>query len=309
MFSIFNNFFAFWQTDFLGELAALTAACLWAVSSVIYGRIGQRIPPLELNIFKGAIAIALLVCTILLQNATFTTVTLANMSLLLFSGVLGIAIGDTAFFFALNNLGARRALLMETLSPPLAAILALIFLQEQLSFSAWCGILLTILGVAWVVTERSPNLSASSTHIVRGVGFGILAAIALASGAVISRIVLSTSDISPLWATLFRLCGGVLVLLPWGWLRQRQRRFRFRSLNVKILSAICIAAFAGTYLGIWLQQVAVKFAVVGVALTLSNTSPLFVIPIALYMGEKISPRAILGVFIALGGVAVLLLLR
>ncbi|MBE9017143.1 EamA family transporter, partial [Chroococcidiopsidales cyanobacterium LEGE 13417] len=34
------------QTDFLGELAALTAACLWAISSVIYGRIGQRIPPL-----------------------------------------------------------------------------------------------------------------------------------------------------------------------------------------------------------------------------------------------------------------------
>jgi len=307
LFSIFNNFFTFSQTDFFGELAALTAACLWAVSSVIYGRIGQRIPPLELNILKGAIAIALLICTLLLQNSTFTPVTPANMGLLLLSGVLGVAVGDTAFFFALHDLGARRALLMETLAPPLAAILALIFLQEQLSFNAWCGILLTVLGVAWVVTEQVPNFSDSSTHILRGVGFGILAAIALAGGAVISRIVFTTSDISPLWAALLRLCGGVLILLPWGWLRQRQKLFRFTSLNVKIVLAVCIAAFAGTYLGIWLQQVAVKFAVVGVALTLSNTSPLFVIPIAFCLGEKISLRAILGVFVALGGVAVLLL--
>ncbi|MDZ4872803.1 MAG: hypothetical protein CLLPBCKN_002199 [Chroococcidiopsis cubana SAG 39.79] len=309
MFSIFNNFFAILQTDFLGELAALTAACLWAISSVIYGRIGQRIPPLELNILKGAIAIALLVCTLLVQKSTFSDVTPTTLGLLLLSGVLGIGIGDTAFFFALNYLGARRALLMETLSPPLAAILALIFLQEQLSMSAWCGILLTILGVAWVVTERVPNLGERHTRIQRGVGFGILAAIALASGAVISQIVLTTSNISPLWAALLRLCGGVLVLLPWGWQRQHHRRFEFKSINAKIMVAICIAAFAGTYLGIWLQQVAVKFAVVGVALTLSNTSPLFVIPIAVCLGERISLRAILGVFVALSGIAVLLLSR
>lgn len=309
MFSIFNNFFAILQADFLGELAALTTACLWAISSVIYGRIGQRIPPLELNILKGAIAIALLVCTLLLQNSIFTTVTPTTFGLLLLSGVLGIGVGDTAFFFALNYLGARRALLMETLSPPLAAILALVFLQEQLRFSAWCGILLTILGVAWVITERVHNFSESSTHIRRGVGFGILAAIALASGAVISRIVLTTSDISPLWAALLRLCGGVLVLLPWGWQRQHHRRFEFKSLNAKTVVAICIAAFAGTYLGIWLQQIAVKFAVVGIALTLSNTSPLFVIPIAVCLGERISFRAILGVFVALSGIFVLLLPR
>ena len=159
MFSIFNNFLTFLQTDFTGELAALIAACLWAVSSAIYGRIGQRIPPLELNILKGAIAIALLVCTLLLQNSTFTNITPTTLSLLLLSGVLGIGIGDTAFFFALNYLGARRALLMETLSPPLAAILAFIIpiaicLGERIGLRAILGVFVALGGIAVLLLLR-----------------------------------------------------------------------------------------------------------------------------------------------------------
>lgn len=309
MYISFNNFSNLSIADFQGELAALLAACLWAVSSTVYARIGQRIPPLELNLIKGTIAIALLICTLLLQSDFNAAISPTNLCLLLLSGVLGIGLGDTAFFFALNYLGARRALLMETLAPPLTAILALIFLQEGLSLLAICGILLTILGVAWVVTERVPGNN-SNIDLGRGMGFGILAALALAGGAVLSRAVLATTSISPLWAALLRLIGAVLILLPWAWLRQKRSRFQFKTLgSARIIGAVFFAAFAGTYLGIWLQQTAIKFTAASIALTLTNTSPLFVIPIALCMGERVSPRAILGVVIALGGITVLLLLR
>ena len=304
MYINFNNFLNFSTADFQGELAALCAAGLWAVSSSVYARIGQRIPPLELNLIKGTIAIALLIGTLVLQNNLWAVIAPNQMYLLLLSGVLGIGLGDTAFFFALNYLGARRALLMETLAPPITAILALIFLQEKLSLVACCGILLTIVGVAWVVTERVP--SSNNIDLERGIGFGILAAIALAGGAVISRQVLATTDISPLWAALLRLTGGVLILLPWAWIGQRSR-FEFKTLlSVRIITAIFFAAFAGTYLGIWLQQTALKLTAAGIALTLTNTSPLFIIPIALLMGEQVSERAVLGVVIALGGITVLL---
>lgn len=152
----------FWIIDFKGEVAALGAAILWAVSSIIYSRLGQTIAPLKLNLFKGAIAITLLVLTVFLRNDFLPGIAPVPLCLLLLSGVVGIGIGDTAFFVALNSLGPRRALLMETLAPPMTAIGALIFLQEQLSVGAWCGLLLTILGVAWVVTERIPNSSSGS---------------------------------------------------------------------------------------------------------------------------------------------------
>lgn len=291
------------MTDYQGELAALCAAFLWAVSSVIYSRVGVRILPLELNLFKGAIAIVLLLLTIFISSDVLPPLTTHHYALLLLSGVLGIGIGDSAFFAALNCLGARRALLMETLAPPMTAILALLFLQEQLSFGAWCGILLTIMGVAWVLSERVPGTSLEPTHLLQGIGFGMIAAIALATGAVLSRAVFANTNISSLWAALIRLSGGVLILLPWVSFRQRQTQVKFPTIST--IAAIFIAAFAGTYLGIWLQQTAIKFTAAGIALTLTNTSPLFVLPIAIKMGERVSFRAIIGVGVAIAGIALL----
>lgn len=303
---IVDNLLNFWIANFRGELAALGAAFLWAVSTVVYGRLGRSYPPIELNLLKGAIAIVLIVLTLLLIGEQLPALNFTAIGLLLLSGVIGIALGDTAYFEALNCLGARRALLMETLAPPIVAILALIFLQETLTVGAWFGILLTVLGVAWVVTERVPSSLAAPLQLPRGINFGILAAFAQASGAVLSRAALAESGISPIWATLFRLGAGVLVLLPLtGFLRRRSSFQSKYSPSASSLGAIIFAAFLGTYLAIWLQQTALKFTAAGIAQTLTITSPLFVLPIVVWIGEKVSFRAILGVLVSISGIALL----
>ena len=70
---------------------------------------------------------------------------------------------------------------------------------------------------------------------------------------------------------------------------------------------IAIASFGSTYLGIWLQQTSLKFAPTGIAQTFLATSPLFILPIVAFQGEKISLRAILGAVISLGGIALMFL--
>ncbi len=290
-----------------GEFAALLAAFLWASASVVYSRLGQQISPLFLNFLKGAIALLLLALTAIATQNIFPTLPLTPVLFLITSGIIGIGFGDTVFFSSLKYLGARRALLFETLAPPLAAIIALIFLQETLSLYAWLGIILTLLGVATVISERTSNQDLSVANFKIGIGFGLGGAIAQAVGAVLSRAALTDFDLNPLWSTLIRLSAGTLALIPL--LLSRRQHLKLPSLqwSWRLVGIIFITAFASTYLGIWLQQISLKFAATGIAQTLSSTSPLFILPIAAFLKETITIRAILGVLIALSGIGLLFL--
>jgi drug/metabolite transporter (DMT)-like permease len=293
-------------SNFSGELAALGAAFLWALSALIYAHLGQTIPPTTLNLSKGVIAIAFIAFTLIVQgNYWLTDLDAIALGLLLLSGVLGIGLGDTFYFEALNSIGARQALLLLALAPPLSAIIALICLQEALNLTAWAGILLTALGVAWVISERTPDTVSKAVNPLRGISFGILATLGQAIGAVLSRAALAETTITPLWSTLLRLIGGTLILLLWMPLQQSPSLWLKAFESKRLLGIITITALLSTYLGIWLQQMAFKYTATGIAQALLATSPLFVLPLAIWMGEVVTLRALLGVFVALGGIGLL----
>ena len=288
--------------NYTGEVAALTAAVVWAIASSIYVAVGKQIPPLALNLAKGAIALVLLSLTLALRSMTFPNVPVWAIAVLLLSGAIGIGLGDTAFFTSLNCLGARRGLLLESLAPPITALIALMTLQEHLTLMAWTGIVLTVGGVAWVVVERTPSTPDFQLRPRRGIVFGILAALGQASGAVLSRAALSGTEIDPLWSTLLRLLGGVLVLILLITAQRQQHGLVILTQSRQLLVTVAIAAFLGTYIAIWLQQTALKFTEAGISQALGATSPIFVIPIAMWMGDRISLRAVIGMAIALAGV-------
>ena len=292
---------------FRGEAAALGAALFWALATVIFGRVGRHIPSGELNLLKNVLASAMLLLTLAPRGVSWIHIDPYALRILLLSGALGIGIGDTAYFESLRCIGPRRALLLGILAPPLAGLIALIFLGERLGVPAWAGICVTVLGVAWVVSERTTYKKEKSGRLLRGIQFGLLAAVAQATGVVLSRAALTQTAVSPLTSALLRLVGGLLFLLLWILLR-RQPLGRWRTLegSGRIWGGIIVATFIGTYLAIWLQQTALKFTESGIAQTLFSTSPLFVLPIVFFMGERISPRAVIGACVALAGVGLLL---
>ncbi|MGB8686167.1 MAG: DMT family transporter [Microcoleus sp.] len=291
----------------MGELAALAAAFVWALSSTIWQRVGQEIPAVVLNLLKGAIALFMLLSTLLIFGKSLPAINPNVLAMLLISGALGIGIGDTAWFIVLKYLGARRTLLLETLSPPLTALFAFIFLQEKLSLIACTGILLTIGGVAWVIAERTAETALPSKHIWLGLGMSLLGQTANASAAILSRAAFTQIDIDPLWTAALRLSGGMTVMLLFF---NRTNAESLKQLKApKILGAIVVAAFLGTYLGIFLQQTSFKYAPAGIAQALNSTSPLFILPASVLTGEKVSLRAVVSVVVAIAGIALLLGLR
>lgn len=291
--------------QFIGEFAALAAAFLWAASSIVYTLLGRRIAPLQLNLFKGIIATLLIVLTLLFTRNGVPDLNFFLMGILLLSGAIGIGLGDTAYFKTLNYLGARRTLLIETLAIPMSAIFALIFLSETLTLMSCFGIILTLLGVVWVITERTPNTVVSHPHPWRGIGWGIVAAFSQASGVVLARFALVESDLSPLESTLLRLIGGLMIVSILLFIYRKQETKITLKLSLRMVGIISLVAFGSTYLGIWLQQTSLKFSPAGIAQTLLATSPLFVLPFALAMGQKVSLRAFLGVLLSLGGIGLL----
>ncbi|MDX2232529.1 MAG: DMT family transporter [Leptolyngbyaceae cyanobacterium bins.349] len=293
-------------TTYLGELAALSASIIWAIASMVYTGVGRTLSPLMLNLIKGLMAIALLIVTLLLFGQLLPEVSSTALGLLLLSGALGIGLGDTAYFEALNCLGPRRSLVLESLAPPLAALLALLFLNEQLAAQAWVGILLTVVGVTWVVLDRTSTLPNFQPRAGRGVVCGVLAAIAQAGGAVLSRAALAETNISPLWSSFIRLAAGIVILLGWLLLQPPPSQTLKPLKSWRLLAIIAGTAFASTYLGIWLQQISLKYAPAGIAQALGATSPIFVIPLsAIVLKERVGVAAILGAFTALAGISLL----
>lgn len=76
--------------------------------------------------------------------------------LLLASGVVGIAMGDSLYFAALRRLGTRRTLTLEAGGPALSLLGGALFLAELPSWHQGLGVALICLSVALVARQPSP---------------------------------------------------------------------------------------------------------------------------------------------------------
>jgi drug/metabolite transporter (DMT)-like permease len=73
---------------------------------------------------------------------------------LVLSSLAGIVIGDNLWLLALQIIGARRVILVDSLKPLLAALYGTVLLRESVPAVAWLGVLLTCGGIAVVCLER-----------------------------------------------------------------------------------------------------------------------------------------------------------
>jgi len=292
-------------SPFGGGLAALTAAFLWALASVWFTRLGSHLSVIEVNFLKGMLALILLVITLYLSGGGLQSIPANALGLLLVSGVIGITLGDSAYLQALQHLGPRRTLLLATLAPPMVGLIAWGVLGETLAWTAWLGILLTVAGIAWVILERTSD-SAPAFDLKLGLLFGFLAALSQSVALVLSRVALTRTSVDSLQSTILRLAAAVVVLAVWSLLRRKPLLSRtvFQA-QPHLWATLGAATFIGTYLAMWLQQVSISLAPAGIVQTLLSASPLFILSIAALQGQKITPRAVLGALLALGGVALL----
>lgn len=305
-----------------GELAALGAAFVWATASLIFARLGkQKLSPLAMNLVKCTLALTLMSITLFIQNRILWPTQAPSHALLYLgiSGIIGLSIGDTSYFHALKRIGARRTLLLSTLGPPATAIMAWPILHEPITLPMLAGMTLTLFGVGWVISEQqattkdtqdqpeeSPN-SEQNKLLIHGIIFAGIAVFCQALGNVLTKLG-SAPNLKPLEIGMIRLTFGIVGLVLVVVLSRKAGDIKHAFSKKKQAALLLLAAFLGTYLGIWLLMASLSWTKVGIAATLSATSPLFVLPLAaLFTGERITLRALIGTVISIVGVAILTL--
>jgi drug/metabolite transporter (DMT)-like permease len=212
-------------------------------------------------------------------------------------------------FKSLVLVGPRLMLLVQSLTPPIAATLSWIFINDALGPRQWAAMGVALAGVAWVVLER-PNgdqLPHAARDRRRGIMLAVFASATQAIGLVFSKEGIRGYD-DAVAATLIRAMAALpcyAALLTF-WHRWPSVFSGLRHPTAML--AMSMGALMGPFLGVALYMFALRHSPTGVVATIIATMPALILPISvLVYREKVSLRAVVGAIIAIVGVAMLVL--
>lgn len=294
----------------LGEIAALGTALLWTLTYVQFTIAVRKIGPSVLNRLRLLFALVFLLCAhaVVFGHPLPFDAGATRWSWLALSGVIGFAISDALLFRGLLHLGAHRTSLVMSLIPVTSALMAWGVFGQRLSWIQITAGLVTIGGVALVVSSRA---NGGPRDLRRKVSLGVLFTL----GAVLaqsSRYILSVQGMSggfpPLSANVLQILAATVAVWAVSAVRGTARS-SFVGLRDRLAATTTIGgALTGPFLGVTLSLVALSRAPVGIASTLMALSPVFLLPLSrVVFKEPITVPAVLGTLLAVAGVAILFL--
>ncbi len=293
---------------FVGESAALVTSLCWSLNSVCFMVAGRRVGSASVNLSRLLMAWATLILVhLVVYGSPFPLQAGAvRFSWLAVSGFIGFALGDAVLFEAFVLIGARLAMLLMTLSPLFSALLAWLFLGQNLSLPKLLAMALTLAGIAWVVWGGGDH--EEHPHLWRGVLLGVGGALGQSIGLVFSKFGLA-GGLPPISANLIRVSAGAVALLLYFGATGRLRGTLGALRDGRATAFIALGAITGPVLGVVLSLIAITRAPMGVAATLMSLSPVILLPVSHFVfKEKVGGHAILGTLLALAGAAALFFL-
>lgn len=302
------------MSHYLGELAALLTAFLWAFTAIFFTNASKRIGSFLVNMIRIPMALLLISATLLITTGRLFPPLESNSQAywLILSGIVGLVLGDTFLFRSYMILGPRLASLIFASWPIMTAVMSWFFLSEILSPVAIGGIAIASSGIIWVTNEprtewKSEMVAADQGSKGLGVLLAVMGAMGQSSGLVMAKYAMGDS-MQPLEASYVRMIAACISIWIYAVMAGQLPAIVSALKNHKaVLFSLC-GAVSGPFLGIWMSLVAVKYAQTGVAAAIMSTVPVVIIPIAIIVyRQRPSPRAILGAVVTAVGIAILFL--
>jgi uncharacterized membrane protein len=264
-----------------GQMAALGAASLWALTALSIEVAARRIGSLTVNLVRLVMAFVFLS----LANLVFRGLPLPsdatphNWLWLTVSGLVGFTFGDLCLYRAYLVLGPRLSSLM----------------------------MLTVGGIGWAILERGRGSESAPVAVsLEGVALGLGGALGQAVGLILSKIGMEGYDAFA--ATQVRVIAGAvgyaLLFFVLGWWPNLRAGLR----DGKALAFSALGAFFGPFLAVSLSLIAIRETVAGVAASIMALTPVLIIPLViLFKKERVGIGGLAGALVAVTGVALLFL--
>jgi drug/metabolite transporter (DMT)-like permease len=292
----------------IGEIAALVTALCFAISALIFGETGRMVGAQVTNRVRLVLALIYVgvLNLILFREPLPFSAGSSHWIWLSLSGVIGFALGDAFLFLSYVAVGSRLGLLLLSSAPVFGSVIAWVFFGETLTVLEILGIMLTLIGIGWVVWSFEEPPDTPRGNMRRGEFFGLLGGLGQAVGLVFSKQGM-LGDFDPFRANAIRLLAATLAIwlltLVGGEAGATMAALRRKPASIRLLA---LGAFIGPVLGVCASLVAVAHTDIGVASTLMSLSPVIVLPVSYWVfREKIGWNAVAGTLLAFVGVAVL----
>ena len=300
---------------FTGELIAVSTVLCWTISVQFFESASKKVGATPVNIIRLATALILFGILMLYRYGAvlpfhFPAKAWIYLGL---SGAVGFFLGDIFLFKALVEIGPRVAMLIFSLSAPMAALIEWLFLSESYTLQQWSGIFITLIGVGIVILERNTSGSSSSLNIrkisLKGVLFAFGGMMGQAVGYILSKTGMQTGDgyLDAFAATQIRAFIAFICFLVFFSVTRKWGDVRLAVHHTRAVAYTIAGSVIGPFLGVSLSLLVLHYLSAGVASTFLSLVPVFIIPFSIFIHkEYVSIRAMMGAVIAVFGIYLLM---
>ena len=287
----------------IGFLASIAAVFSWTFACSIWRRESEYLLPRQINIYKNILASILFLPVVLSINWISD---MSSIFVLVISGIIGIAIGDTLYINSLKILGTRKTLSFEALTPIIANTLGTLSINEIYPQKVWIGSFIVSFSLLMIVRQNTLQKKYSYKIKVIGILCALGSIFCAVFAALMSRIILINSTLTPLQTTEIRLLSASIFLFLI-FKKDFYNLINERKITRKNHLNIFLSTLLGTNFGILFQQIVFKFLPIGIGWTLLSLSPISSLFFSKREGDNINKITIIYSLLSFVGVAITLI--
>ncbi|MFB5661849.1 DMT family transporter [Alteribacillus sp. HJP-4] len=267
--------------------------------NIIVGKAISDLPPFTIAFSRVTLAFLIILPIGLSQAIKYKSTFVSEWKPLLGMALTGVAFFNALIYASLQFTSPTNVAIMESAIPVVTILISLLFLKEKLRPLQWIGVLLSVGGAVWVITNGSWQVLASMAFNIGDV---------IMIGAVVtwvsySMLVKYHMMKFPVYGTLVvMLAIAILALLPFAAVEW----FRLGWPDLWRADRLLGVAYLGIFpsvIALILYNKAIEEVGPSISAVFLNLLPVFTMAGALlFLGENVTHVQLIGAFIVISGV-------